>query len=34
MGFDFEIGNSDFAVTHEIQKRPSMLRKPSLSGSQ
>ena len=30
MGFDFEIGNSDFAVTHEIQKRPSTLGKPSL----
>ena len=29
MGFDFEIGNSDFAVTHEIQKRPSTLGKPS-----
>ena len=30
MGFDFEIGNSDFAVTHEIQKRPSTLGKPSI----
>ena len=29
LDFDFEIGNSDFALKHEIQKRLSTLRNPS-----
>ena len=29
LDFDFEIGNSDLAVKHEIQKRLSTLRNPS-----